>query len=152
MLLLILLKSTAAGTVTNSTNTNIMLLWYMPISVITQSYMYLLCYYDTCLFQLLHSHTCTYYNYNHNHENDLCTLSQEIFSKCKSLQLLKFSHKSHTRRNLNSYSRIGRPPVFGFSHPTVYSYGQAPVGSDRITKGYGTAANQKLILPALKCQ
>ena len=46
---------------------------------------------------------------------------------------------NHTRRNLNSYSRIGKPPVLGFSHDTVYSNGQAPVGSDVSISGYGTA-------------
>lgn len=48
---------------------------------------------------------------------------------------------NHTRRNLNSYSRIGKPPVLGFSHDTVYSNDQAPLCSDVSINGYGTATN-----------
>jgi len=49
--------------------------------------------------------------------------------------------RNHTRRNLNSYSRIGRPPVLGFSHDTVYSNGRELLWPDVSTSGYGTATN-----------
>jgi len=55
----------------------------------------------------------------------------------------EFEYKNHTRRNLNSYSCIGKPPVLGFSHNTVYSNGQAPTGSDVSISGYGTATSHQ---------
>lgn len=57
---------------------------------------------------------------------------------------------THTRRILNSNSRIGNPPVSGRCQVTMNWYGHSPTGSDVIIIGYGTPTQTPMQLSSYR--